>query len=173
MILVVVDYQKDFVDGALGFAQAAELEAGIAARVEETLAAGGHVIFTLDTHDANYLNTQEGKNLPIMHCQENSPGWRLYGCLEKYMDPPHERVVLLPKYAFGAQSYDSLAELQPFHFMVVGLVTNICVITNAVLIQARFPNAKITVDSTLCASPDPSLHQKALDVMAGLQMEVV
>lgn len=173
MVLVVVDYQKDFVDGALGFAHAADLETGIVARVEETLTTGGRVVFTLDTHNSDYLNSREGQHLPILHCQEGSSGWRLYGRLEKYMNIPHDRVSLLPKYAFGPQSYDFLANPPPSCFLIVGVSTHICVISNAILLQTRYPNAKIIIESSLCASFDSVLHQKALDVMAGLQMEII
>ena len=84
-VLVVVDYQKDFVDGALGFAGAEKLEEGIAALVAEYVQRGEPVVFTLDTHSPDYLSTREGKHLPVAHCTKSSDGWRLYGKLERYM----------------------------------------------------------------------------------------
>lgn len=173
MVLVVVDYQKDFVEGSLGFSHAANLEPGILSRVEQTLSAGGRVVFTLDTHGPDYLTSREGQYLPILHCQEGSPGWKLYGRLEKYMQTSHSQIFFLPKNSFGPQSYDFLAHPYPTHILIVGLITNICVITNAILLQTQYPNSKIIIESALCASPDPILHQKALDVMASLQMEII
>ncbi len=172
-VLIVVDYQKDFVDGALGFPKAATLEAGIAAKVEEAIRENRPVVFTLDTHDAGYLETREGRHLPVSHCEKGSQGWRLYGSLERYMDESHEKVFLAPKYSFGARNYAFLEQFSPTEFELVGVVTNMCVISNAVILQTQFPNAEITVNSALCASFDDAMHQKALDVMAGLQMNIV
>ena len=172
-VLVVVDYQVDFVDGALGFPGAEALEAGIAAKVEEYLAADLPVVFTLDTHGADYLNTREGRHLPIPHCQKGTPGWRLYGCLARFMEESHPKVYLCTKSSFGVANYGFLAEYQPTQFELVGLVTNLCVISNAVCLQTQFPQAEIVVDGGLCGGPDRELHQKALAVMAGLQMKVV
>ena len=172
-VLVVVDYQKDFVDGALGFAGAEKLEPGIAALVEEYVKKDWPVVFTLDTHGPNYLETREGRHLPAPHCLKSSPGWRLYGSLERYMEESHPHVYLAPKFSFGAQNYSFLQQYQPERITLVGVVTNMCVIANAIILQTAFPNAEIAVDSRLCASFDPILHGKALDVMAGMQMEIL
>lgn len=172
-VLVVVDYQKDFVDGVLGFPKAPSLEQGIAAKVDQAIQEGRPVVFTLDTHGENYTETREGQHLPIPHCLKGSDGWRLYGSLERYMDETHDKVFLLPKYSFGAQSYSFLEPFSPTEFEMVGVVTNMCVISNAVILQTQYPNAEITVDASLCAGFDQELHQKALDVMASLQMNIV
>ena len=172
-VLVVVDYQKDFVDGALGFPGAEKLEAGIAALAAEYVRKGRPVVFTLDTHGPDYLETREGKHLPVPHCLKGSPGWRLYGALERYMEEDHPHVYLAPKFAFGAQNYGFLRDYRPERITLVGVVTNLCVISNAVILQTAFPNAEIAVDSRLCAGPDPILCGKALDVMEGLQMKVL
>lgn len=171
-VLVVVDYQKDFVDGALGFPKAVSLEEGIAAKVEEAIREDRPVVFTLDTHGKDYLDTREGRHLPAPHCEKGSQGWRLYGRLERYMDESHDKVFLMPKYSFGVQSYSFLEKFQPTEFELVGVVTNMCVISNAVVLQTQYPNAEITVDAGLCASFDDDMHQKALDVMASLQMNI-
>ena len=171
-VLIVVDYQKDFVNGALGFAKAATLEEGIAAKVAEAIEQNQPVVFTLDTHGADYLETREGRHLPAPHCAKGSDGWRLYGKLERYMDESHEKVFLAPKFSFGAQNLSFLKEFEPTEFELVGVVTNMCVISNAVMLQTAFPQAEITIDSALCASFDDEMHQKALDVMAGLQMHI-
>ena len=172
-VLIVVDYQKDFVDGALGYAGAELLEAGIAAKVEEYLQADLPIVFTLDTHGEEYLKTREGKHLPIPHCKKGSDGWKLYGSLERFMNESHDKVYLCTKSCFGVENYGFLKEYQPTAFELVGLVTNLCVISNAVNLQTQFPQAEITIDSALCGGPDEKLHKKALDVMAGLQMRVV
>ena len=172
-VLVVVDYQKDFVDGTLGFAGAEKLEEGIAALAAEYVKKGWPVVFTLDTHGPEYLSTREGKHLPVPHCEKASPGWRLYGRLERYMEEDHPHVYLAPKFAFGAQNYSYLAPYQPEEITLVGLVTNLCVMANAVILQTAFPNAEVIVDGRLCASFDPILHGKALDVMEGMQMKVL
>lgn len=172
-VLVVVDYQKDFVDGALGFAGAEKLEAGILALVEEYIRQNWPVVFTLDTHSPDYLSTREGKHLPVPHCQKASAGWRLYGGLERFMEEDHPHVYLAPKFAFGAQNYSYLARYDPTRITLVGLVTNLCVMANAVILQTAFPNAEVVIDSRLCGSFDPILHGKALDVMEGMQMKVL
>ena len=157
-VLVVVDFQKDFVDGALGFPGAKALEEGIAALVEEYVKKDWPVVFTLDTHGPDYLSTREGKHLPVSHCQKSSQGWHVY---------------LAPKFAFGAQNYSFLGEYQPTEITLVGVVTNMCVIANAVILQTAFPNAEVVIDGRLCGSFDPILHGKALDVMEGMQMKVL
>ena len=172
-VLVVVDYQKDFVDGALGFEGAKRLEPGILALVEEYVKTGDPVVFTLDTHGEDYLSTREGRYLPVPHCKKASPGWRLYGGLERFMEEDHPHVYLAPKFAFGAQNYSYLARYAPDQITLAGVVTNLCVMANAVILQTAFPNAEVVVDGRLCASNDPILHGKALDVMAGMQMTVL
>lgn len=169
-VLVVVDYQNDFVDGALGFPAAAGLEQGVAALVRRYLEMGDRVIFTLDTHDGDYLYTREGRALPSPHCMGDSHGWRLYGALAPYMDS--DRVTLLPKVGFGSVDFGSLFTDPPEEITLVGVVTNMCVISNAVTLQALFPNAEITIKGSLCASFNEDLHHKSLEVMAGLQMRV-
>ena len=172
-VLVVVDYQKDFVDGALGFAGAEKLEEGIAALVKRYIRESLPVVFTLDTHGPDYLESREGRHLPTPHCLKSSPGWRLYGELERYMEEDHPHVYLAPKFAFGAQNYSFLQQYRPERITLVGLVTNLCVMANAVILQTAFPNAEVMVDSRLCASFDPILHGKALDVMEGMQMKIL
>lgn len=171
-LLVVVDYQKDFVAGALGFPQAATLESGISRLVESSLERGDRVIFTLDTHrEESYLESREGRALPVPHCYRGSDGWRLYGSLGAYMTD--SRVTLLEKGSFGSAGYAELLPQPPEEITLVGVVTNMCVISNAVTLQTLYPDARITIVSGLCASFDPDLHSKALDVMRSLQMEIV
>ena len=178
-LLAVIDYQNDFVTGSLGFEGAAAIDDGIARLAQAYLAQGDHVLFTYDTHDDGYLETREGRALPIAHCNPNDAGRRLYGktqelCCETCAN---HQIHTVYKHTFGmppeelvrlGQALPDLREI-----LVVGVVTNMCVISNAVLLQAQWPEAQITVDAALCRSFDPALHEKALDVMQGLQMTVI
>ena len=147
--LFVIDYQKDFVDGALGFPGAEKIDAAIAARVREY--GPGRVWFTRDTHFDDYLSTREGRHLPVPHC--------------------------IDKLTFGMDIADPeiLAKLPketPEHIELCGLVSNICVISNAVVLQGHYPNAQIVVDARLTDSFDRELQAKALDVLAGLHADI-
>ena len=175
-VLVVVDYQKDFVDGALGFEKAKEIEEGIYEKVNSYLSKGDKVVFTYDTHTEDYLATREGKNLPVTHCILNTEGHRLYGKVNEFVND--ENTIHLNKYSFGIspQEIIRLSEklgdnIEQIEF--VGVVTNICVISNIVMFQSKYINSEIIVDASLCASFDKKLHEKALDVMEGLQVKVI
>lgn len=175
-VLVVIDYQNDFVNGSLGFKIAEELENGIYQKVISYLKDGHKVIFTYDTHSENYLETREGKNLPILHCRMNTEGHRLYGKVNEFVND--ENTIHLNKYSFGIspQEIIRLSEklgdnIEQIEF--VGVVTNICVISNIVMFQSKYINSEIIVDASLCASFDKKLHEKALDVMEGLQVKVI
>ncbi|MGN0497875.1 MAG: cysteine hydrolase family protein [Acutalibacteraceae bacterium] len=170
-LLIVVDYQNDFVCGSLGFTQAKSLENSIAEKIEEYRKIGGDVAFTFDTHNDDYLNTSEGKSLPIKHCIKNTDGWKLYGKIENLRQSGDK---CFYKPCFGsdelfdylrASSYDSVE--------LVGIVTNICVISNAVLAKTALPEAEIIVDSACTASNDHELHDSALKVMQSLQINII
>lgn len=174
-LLVVVDYQNDFVNGSLGFPGAEKLDEGIAAKVINHV---GPVIYTLDTHPDNYLETREGIALPVDHCIKGTDGWEVFGETKKALAKVGAKG--LQKRSFGLSQYE-LAVLKDDFFPnecyeeieLVGLVTNICVISNAVIFQAAYPEAQIVVDGALCASFDQELHEKTLDVLTGLQVRVV
>lgn len=175
-LLVVIDYQKDFVDGALGFQKATTLEEGIYNKVKEYLKAGNKVIFTYDTHFEDYLQTREGKNLPVNHCLRGSEGHKLYGRLREFSNV--ENTLHYEKRGFGISPKDMIKIAEEIgeeveEIQLVGVVTNICVISNVVLFQSQYRNAEIIVDGSLCASFDPSLHEKALDIIEGLQGKVI
>ena len=178
-LLAVIDYQNDFVTGSLGFDGAAAIDGGIAHQAQAYLAQGDHVLFTYDTHDDLYLETREGRALPIPHCNPKEQGWRLYGktqelCCETCAN---HQIHTVCKNTFGMSPTDLSALGQELpnlrDILVVGVVTNMCVISNAILMQAQWPEAQITVDAALCRSFDPVLHDKALDVMQGLQMNII
>lgn len=178
-LLVVVDYQKDFVSGSLGFDKAKELDKGIAQRIRETNENGGFIIATMDTHDSDYINTQEGKRLPIKHCIHNTEGWRIYGetreALEGVMRPDMNARYVAKK-TFGSTR---LQKLLQFEFGEIGeielcgVVTNMCVISNAVLCKAILPEARIVINAGLCASFNDDLHEQALNVMESMQMDII
>ena len=174
-LLVVIDYQNDFVDGALGFEKAKTLESGIYDKVNKYLNDGAKVIFTYDTHDKNYLNTREGKNLPVEHCFRGTEGQKLYGKLKEFENV--KNTLHIEKTGFGISPSDIIKISEEFgddieQIEIVGVVTNICVVSNFVMFQAQYRNADIIVDASLCASFDDNFHEKTLDVLEGLQGKV-
>lgn len=169
-LLIVVDYQKDFVDGALGFAGAEALDAVIAAKIREYRADGADIVVTLDTHGDDYDNTQEGRKLPVPHCLRGTEGWRLYGETAALC----EDCRAFEKPTFGsAQLFDYLREGDFDQVELCGLVSNICVLSNAVLAKAALPEAEIIVDAAATAAADPDMNKKALDVLEGVQITVI
>lgn len=171
--LFVIDYQNDFVDGALGFPGAEKLDEKIAAKVREY--GKGHVLFTRDTHFENYMDTREGKNLPVPHCIKGSFGWEIYGETAKAL--AEVDAIAIDKLVFGMDVTDpATATVLPEsadEIELVGLVSNICVVSNAVVLQSKYPEAAIIVDASCTDSFDKSLHEKVLDVLAGFQVKVI
>ncbi len=171
--LFVIDYQNDFVDGALGFSGAERLDAGIAEKIRAY--GSGNVWVTRDTHFENYLDTREGKLLPILHCMKGSHGWELYGETKKACE--EVGAIAIDKVSFGMDISDpDVAAVLPAEadeIELVGLVSNICVVSNAAVLQAKYPQARIVVDAALTGAPDSVLHEKVLDVMEGFQVQVI
>lgn len=180
-LLIVVDYQNDFVDGALGFPGAELLEGRIAAKIDAYREAGDEIAFTLDIHGKNYLNTLEGTNLPVEHCIDGTVGAELYGSIADRVttcDPVFEKPTFGSKELFGRlvamQKAADEVGTKPFESIeFVGLVSNICVIANAVLAKTACPEVPIIVDASCTGSFDEELQNKAFDVMEGLQIQVV
>lgn len=170
-LLAVIDYQNDFVSGSLGFPRAAELEDGICAKLDEAHLNGDDIVFTLDTHSDDYLFTQEGKKLPVPHCVSGSDGWELYGKVKALSDG-HP---LLQKSAFGCKVlFDYLLSAPTYdEIELVGLVSNICVLSNAVIAKTAQPEAEIIVDARCTACMDEAENEKALDILEGLQVKVI
>ena len=171
--LFVIDYQNDFVDGALGFPGAELLDEKIASKVR---AYGNDlVLFTRDTHFENYLTTREGKNLPVEHCIKGTPGWQVYGETAKALEEVNAKAI--DKLVFGMDVTDpATAAVLPEsadEIELVGLVSNICVVSNAVVLQSKYPEATIIVDAAYTDSFDKSLHEKVLDVLSGFQVKVI
>ena len=171
--LFVIDYQNDFVDGALGFPGAEKLDNAIAAKVRSY--GPGRVLFTRDTHFENYLQTREGRNLPVVHCIQGTQGWQVYGETAKALE--EVGATAIDKLVFGMDITDpATAAVLPEsadEIELVGLVSNICVVSNAVVLQSKYPEATIVVDASCTDSFDKSLHEKVLDVLTGFQVKVI
>ena len=168
--LIVVDYQNDFVTGSLGFPEAAELEERIAQKIREYRDRGDEVMFTFDTHNSTYLLSREGRFLPVPHCIGGTEGHKLYG---KVGEMATEDDWCFIKYTFGSDAlYDFLKQNAFSKIELVGVVTNICVISNAVLVRTAQPETDVTVDASCCASNDQNKREKALDVMESLHIVI-
>ena len=169
-LLIVVDYQNDFVSGSLGFEEAVKLEEHIVHLINEYHQNNDEVIYTMDTHSSNYMNTYEGKHLPVEHCIENSNGWQLYGqvkdllkndfCFKKPTFPSLELALYLKE-----KDYQDIT--------LVGVVSHICVISNAIMAKAALPETPIYVDLRGTSSVDKETHEKSIDVMKSLQIEII
>lgn len=168
--LIVVDYQNDFVDGALGFEKATKIEDRIVNLIEKYQSNKDDIIYTKDTHEDDYLDTEEGQNLPVKHCIKGSAGHNLRPRIEALVRPQDQIIEkpTFPSLELGeilkAAAYDAIE--------LVGLVSNICVLSNAVIAKAACPNARIIIDTAATASFDESLHEKALDVLEGLHIHL-
>ena len=157
-LLIVIDYQNDFVSGSLGFNDAIILEDYLVELIEKYHLNKDDVIFTYDSHQDNYLDTQEGKNLPVTHCIENSEGWQLYGKINNLAK--NDKKIL--KNTFGSLELGNYLKDKDYEeITLVGVVSNICVISNAV------------IDCKGIASNDPLLQEKAIDLMANLHMKII
>ena len=169
--LILVDIQKDFVDGSLGTAEA---QAMIPAVVEKIRRHEGKIFVTLDTHGEDYLETSEGRHLPVVHCVRNTEGWRLNGEIEKAL--VGRDVITVEKPTFGSVALPELlteaAAGDDFETELIGLCTDICVVSNALLLKASFPEKTIKVDAACCAGVTPETHNAALSVMRCCQIEV-
>lgn len=170
-LLVVVDYQNDFVDGALGFEGASSIEQAILDKIASYRAAGDQVAFTFDTHTEAYLTTQEGVHLPVVHCVQDTPGWQLREALEQTRQPQD---LVFKKPCFGsAELFDYLRAHSFDMIELCGLVSHICVLSNAILAKTAAPETPIVVDARATASFSPQLHTAALDVLEGVQVQVI
>ena len=168
-VLAIIDMQKDFIDGALGTKEAVSIVPKVAARLKKAREDGETVVFTRDTLHADYLSTQEGRKLPVPHCLSGSKGWELYGRVKDLS----EGCLCFEKNTFGSDKLFDYLRLQLFdRIELVGLVSNICVLVNAALAGAASPDSVVSVDASCTASFDPSLHEKTLDVLSGIQVEI-
>ena len=170
-LLIVVDFQNDFVDGALGFDGAENLDETIAEKIALRRKEGWNVAFTFDTHSDDYLSTQEGKNLPVAHCIKGTPGHELYGKVAKSV---LKKDKLFYKPGFGSgELFEYLKNSEYEEVELAGLVSNICVLSNAVIAKTALPEAVITVDAKATDSFNKYLNEKAFDIMEGIQINVI
>ncbi len=172
-ILVVVDMQNDFVDGALGTAEAQAIVPNVAKKIREF--DGDEIFVTYDTHHDNYMETLEGKKLPIPHCIDGSYGHELNEEIKKALAGKEYKDVI--KAGFGSFSISrGLKDRYPGEEMeieMLGLCTDVCVVSNALIMRAGYPNAKITVDSSCCAGVTPEGHRAALETMRNCQIDIL
>ena len=179
-VLVVVDMQKDFVNGSLGSPEAQAIVPNVKKKVEEAVKNGDVIVYTRDTHFTDYLKTKEGKKLPVEHCMYKTEGWNI---LDEVLPPfTYEYARVCDKYTFG---FDKLPELIKTMLLdngvwndcteieLVGLCTDICVVSNALLIKSAFyEDFDISVDATCCAGVTPESHEAALKTMEMCQINV-
>lgn len=173
-ILVVVDMQRDFVDGALGTAEAVKIVPDVVKRVTEGIENGERIFFTRDTHQEDYLKTQEGRNLPVEHCIQGTEGWQIIPELQQFI----QGRTVIDKPTFGSQRLGQLLlkanEEEPIEqITLVGVCTDICVISNALLAKAFLPEADIRVKAECCAGVTPESHENALNAMRVCQISIV
>lgn len=173
-VLVVVDMQKDFVDGALGTTEAVKIVPHVVERVKDGISRGETIVFTRDTHEENYMETQEGRHLPVPHCIRGTEGWEIIPELREYA----ESRKIVDKPIFGsAELGQVLTEMNAketiHNITFVGLCTDICVISNALLTKAFLMEAVVTVDAKCCAGVSVETHRNALNAMKVCQITVV
>lgn len=195
-ILVVIDMQNDFIDGSLGTKEAVSIVPKVKEKIEQALKQGAQLCFTLDTHTEEYLNTLEGKKLPVMHCVEGTPGWYLNKELESVimnslpsgLDREEfyngenityntSSVCVFKKDIFGSTALAQYIQRQytenpELDVELVGLCTDICVVSNALLLRSMVPQLTIKVDASCCAGVTPESHAMALQTMKMCQIEV-
>ena len=174
--LIVIDMQNDFIDGTLGTKEAQAIVPNVKKKIEEYKARGDEIIFTRDTHDVDYLTTNEGKHLPVEHCIFGTEGWKIHPDLD-IVDCEH-----IDKPNFGwpwwlCTATDDKDEAYRFRDLedieIVGLCTDICVVSNALILKANYPWANITVDASCCAGVTPESHKAALTTMKMCQINVI
>jgi len=180
-VLIVVDMQKDFIDGALGTPEAAAIVDNVAKRIENSTSE--LILFTKDTHQADYLNTAEGQKLPVPHCIEGTRGWQINGSiLDAWRN--HANTIKLPelldntftKPVFGSVDlvrFLKAREADISEIEILGLCTDICVVSNAIMIKNAMPDIKISVNASCCAGVTPQSHTEALNVMQMCHIDVV
>lgn len=166
--LIVVDMQKDFIDGSLGTKEAVAIVPNVVEKINNF---DGEIIFTRDTHQENYMDTQEGKNLPVMHCIENTEGWEIAKELKEL--PAYEKAEIINKPTFGSMDLALylLGKGDAESVELIGLCTDICVISNALLVKAAMPEVPVSVDASCCAGVTPESHDNALAAMRMCQIK--
>ena len=170
-ILIVIDMQNDFIDAALGTKEAVAIVDAVKEKIRSFPAAD--VIATMDTHGENYLDTQEGRNLPVKHCIRGTDGWQIRPDIRALL----EGARIYEKPTFGseqlARDLRKLSEREEIELELVGLCTDICVVSNALLLKAFMPEVSVSVDASCCAGVTPQKHAAALETMRSCQIHVL
>ncbi len=170
-ILIVVDMQNDFIDAALGTKEAVSIVEAVKEKIWSYPAE--NVIATMDTHGENYLKTQEGQNLPVEHCVKDTDGWQIRPEIAELLGDAK----IYEKPTFGstrlASDLKALSETEEIELEIIGLCTDICVVSNALLLKAYMPEVKISVDAACCAGVTPEKHLAALETMRSCQIHVI
>ena len=171
-LLIVVDMQKDFVDGALGTAEAVGILDNVVRKIEEF---DGDIIVTLDTHQENYMDTQEGRKLPVKHCIKGTAGWELDAKVQKALENRAYKIIEKPTFGSVALPQYIRENYNPekLDIQLIGLCTDICVVSNALLLKANFLETPVSVDASCCAGVTPQSHQAALTTMKMCQVQVM
>ena len=168
--LIVVDYQNDFVSGSLGFEKAKALDGCICEKIREYRKAGGDILFTMDTHGRDYLKTREGRSIPVEHCIKGTNGHCLYG---NTAQEAREEDLYFEKSTYGSDAlYEYLKTAAYDSIELCGVVSNICVLSNAVLAKTALPESEIKIDARCTASNDDRLNEEVLDVLASINVEI-
>lgn len=171
-ILVVVDMQKDFVDGALGTKEAADIVGNVVDKIRNF---DGDIFVTYDTHFDNYMETSEGKKLPVLHCIKGTDGWKLNEHVQKALD--EKGFTAIEKLTFGSVDLPARIkdnyDVNDISIELIGLCTDICVVSNALLLKANFPEMEISVDASCCAGVTPDKHNAALETMSSCQINII
>ena len=170
--LIVVDMQRDFVDGALGSPEAAAIVPNVVRKIEGF---DGEIVVTFDTHHENYMDTAEGKKLPVPHCIQGTPGWALDSAVAAALENRGYTAVEKPTFGSTALAgiLRQMAGQEDFSMELVGLCTDICVVSNALLLKAHFPEKQIRVDASCCAGVTPKSHEAAIATMASCQIDIL
>ena len=166
-VLIVVDMQKDFIDGTLGTKEAKAIVENVKNKIAEYNKNNYKVIFTRDTHQENYLETSEGRKLPVEHCIEGSEGWQIPA------DIDDKECIHIDKPNFGWTGWNNVDMYDADEIELIGLCTDICVVSNALILKAIYPEIKITVDAGCCAGVTPETHEAALTTMKMCQIDVI
>ena len=167
-LLIVIDMQNDFIDGSLSTPEAEAIVDAVKDKIRSYPA--GDIFATMDTHESDYLSTQEGRNLPVEHCIKGTDGWRIRPDIAELLT----EAAVFEKPTFGsvrmAEAVKAIEDLEEIE--LIGLCTDICVVSNALLLKATLPEVKICVDSRCCAGVTPEKHLAALETMRSCQIEV-
>ena len=169
-VLVVVDMQNDFIDGSLKNEEAIKIVPNVVEFIDNW---NDQIFVTLDTHDENYLNTPEGKKLPVKHCIKGTDGWKLNKDVETALNRKKQRIFKFEKPTFGSiELMKKIGVVPTDEIVLIGLCSDICVLTNSILAKTYFPDAKIVVKADCCAGVTPETHNAALTTMRMCQIDV-